>query len=263
MAEGFIYILFNRAFQKDQYKIGMTTRTPEDRARDISRGTGVPFAFEVLYEQRVTDCHAAERLLHKKLEKCRTAGNREFFHLPLKEAVKALEEVADKVGRAAVGRQERDAMPIREAHATEELGELTAVAEPRVRRSARQEREGKIATFEDHLAYTDEERREVLVELRRRVHDLDRHLQENERCTSGQRLAYKLPGGVNFLEIKVQKHAVLLHLVDGGLADPERLAEDIPASHKWHHLKKKIRISDMETLNAAMPFVEAAYRTQR
>jgi hypothetical protein len=30
MTEGYIYILFNRAFQNDQYKIGKTTTTPED-----------------------------------------------------------------------------------------------------------------------------------------------------------------------------------------------------------------------------------------
>ena len=45
MAEGFIYILLNRAFQNDHYKIGMTTKTPDERAREISNATGVPRAF--------------------------------------------------------------------------------------------------------------------------------------------------------------------------------------------------------------------------
>jgi hypothetical protein len=48
MAEGFLYILLNRAFQNDQYKIGMTTKTLTERAREISNATGVPRAFEVL-----------------------------------------------------------------------------------------------------------------------------------------------------------------------------------------------------------------------
>jgi hypothetical protein len=39
MTEGSIYILFNRAFQNDQYKIGKTTTTPEARAGNI-RGNG-------------------------------------------------------------------------------------------------------------------------------------------------------------------------------------------------------------------------------
>ena len=39
MTEGYIYILFNRAFQNDQYKIGKTTTTPEARAGNI-RGNG-------------------------------------------------------------------------------------------------------------------------------------------------------------------------------------------------------------------------------
>ncbi len=44
MAEGYIYILLNRAFQNDLHKIGMTTKTPEERARETSNATGVPRA---------------------------------------------------------------------------------------------------------------------------------------------------------------------------------------------------------------------------
>jgi hypothetical protein len=99
MAEGYIYILLNRAFQNDHYKIGMTTKTPEERAREISNATGVPRAFKVLYEQRVTDCHKAERLLHQRLYQFRSTSNREFFQMPLKAAIKALEDVADEIGR--------------------------------------------------------------------------------------------------------------------------------------------------------------------
>jgi hypothetical protein len=40
MTEGYIYILFNRAYQSDYYKIGMTTKTPQERALDISGATG-------------------------------------------------------------------------------------------------------------------------------------------------------------------------------------------------------------------------------
>ena len=99
MAVGYIYILLNRAFQNDHYKIGMTTKTPEERARELSSATGVPRDFEVLYAQRVSDCNRAERLLHQQLHQYRSASNREFFQIPLKAAIKALEEVADEIGR--------------------------------------------------------------------------------------------------------------------------------------------------------------------
>jgi hypothetical protein len=99
MPEGYVYILLNRAFQNDHYKIGMTTKTPEERAREISNATGVPRGFEVLYEQRVVDCQQAERLLHQRLHQYRSASNREFFQIPLKAAIKALENVADEIGR--------------------------------------------------------------------------------------------------------------------------------------------------------------------
>jgi hypothetical protein len=99
MAEGYIYILLNRAFQNDHYKIGMTTKTPEERARELSSATGIPRDFEVLYEQRVTDCERAERLLHRRLSQYRSTG-KEFFQIPLKAAVKALEDVATKLAES-------------------------------------------------------------------------------------------------------------------------------------------------------------------
>jgi hypothetical protein len=34
---------------------------------------------------------------------------------------------------------------------------------------------------------------------------LDARLQQSERCTPGQRIAYKVPGGKVFLEVKVQR----------------------------------------------------------
>jgi hypothetical protein len=76
MAVGYIYILLNRAFQNDHYKIGMTTKTPEERARELSGATGVPRDFEVLYAQRVSDCNRAEQLLHQRLHQYRSASNR-------------------------------------------------------------------------------------------------------------------------------------------------------------------------------------------
>lgn len=42
IAKGYIYILLNRAFQNDHYKIGMTTKKPEEQAQELSGATGVP-----------------------------------------------------------------------------------------------------------------------------------------------------------------------------------------------------------------------------
>jgi predicted transport protein len=260
MAEGYIYILLNRAFQNDQYKIGMTTKTPEERAREISNATGVPRAFEVLYEQQVADCQRAERLLHQRLHQYRSASNREFFQIPLKAAIKALEDVADEIGRIEMEEGVSDPAPAGAAAPPAQSGEISVASTPQPRKGSSRKPAGGIVTFEDHAAYTTAPMRPILNELRSRVLSLDDSLRQGEQCTSGQRIAYKIPGGKIFLEVKVQRAAIVLHLADGGCPDPAGIADDIPASHGWRQLKKRVAIERMADLEAAMPFIEAAYR---
>jgi hypothetical protein len=122
---------------------------------------------------------------------------------------------------------------------------------------------GAIVTFEDHAAYTDAPRHEVLNELRTRVLSLDEQLRRGEQCTSSQRIRYKIPGDKIFLEVKVQRAAILLRLVDGGCADPAGITSDIPERFGWGQLKKQIALLTMADLDGAIPFVEAAYRASR
>jgi predicted transport protein len=117
-------------------------------------------------------------------------------------------------------------------------------------------------TFEDHAAYTTVPMRPVLNELRSRVLALDDRLQYGEKCTAAQRIAYNIPGSKIFCEIKVQRGAVVLHLVDGGYPDPARIADAIPETHGWRQLQKQITILSMADLEVAMPFIEAAYRVR-
>ena len=79
------------------------------------------------------------------------------------------------------------------------------------------------ASFNDHCNYTDEERRPLLVRIRREMQELDSRLVE--RVTAGQRIAYRKPGGKIFLEVKVQRHAIVLHMIE--VPDPGQiLSED-------------------------------------
>jgi predicted transport protein len=262
MAEGFIYILLNRAFQNDHYKIGMTTKTPEERAREISNATGVPRAFEVLYEQRVIDCNRAERLLHQRLYQYRSASNREFFQIPLKAAIKALEDVADEIGRIDDVEEPAPATPDGEATAIPGSRKISVASPLGPRKRSGGKSAGGMVTFEDHADYITALMRPILNDLRSRVLRIDDRLQQNEQCTSGQRIAYKIPGGKIFLEIKVQRAAIVLHLADGGCADPVGITDDIPASHGWRQLKKRITVESPADLEAAIPFIEAAYRAR-
>lgn len=103
MANGQVYILLNAAMP-GMLKIGMTSRTPEERAREISQATGVAVPYSVAYAEAVPDCAAAEALIHSRLANYRLHQGREFFHIPLRDAIRELSEIAKEVrGSAQVG----------------------------------------------------------------------------------------------------------------------------------------------------------------
>lgn len=92
--EGYIYVMASPALKKDFYKIGKTTRTPQERAEEISTGTGVPLRFYVVFQSLVSNCHVVEQIIHSKLSKHRSNISREFFELPLHEVIDVISTVA-------------------------------------------------------------------------------------------------------------------------------------------------------------------------
>ncbi len=87
MVNGSIYIMRNSSFREENMlKIGRTTRTAKRRAKELYT-TGLPVAFDVVYEEDVSDCVLAEKLIHEKLKHYRYKKQREFFILPLNQAV--------------------------------------------------------------------------------------------------------------------------------------------------------------------------------
>lgn len=90
---GFVYILINPSLS-GLVKIGKTTRNSEERAKELSDATGVPTPFIVAFDEQFEDCDFAERFIHTLLQQkgYRIAENREFFNIPLKEAIRALIE---------------------------------------------------------------------------------------------------------------------------------------------------------------------------
>lgn len=98
MTAGYIYLLKNNAFGPNVLKIGLTTRTPDQRAREIYAGsTGVPMPFQVAVAYSVADCHKAEKLTHARLKVYRLNNRREFFRLPLATAAGVVHEVCVRV----------------------------------------------------------------------------------------------------------------------------------------------------------------------
>lgn len=72
-------------------KIGLTERTSKARAGEL-RGTGVPDDFIVVYDELVTDCKFVETRLHQRFDDYRCQPNREFFRIPIREAIRGLME---------------------------------------------------------------------------------------------------------------------------------------------------------------------------
>lgn len=91
--QGFVYVLFNAAFP-EIVKIGSTTRTPDERARELSEGTGIPLPYVVVFRRRVGDSLAAESELHERLKPYRVRSDREHFRLAVEVAIEAADEVA-------------------------------------------------------------------------------------------------------------------------------------------------------------------------
>lgn len=96
---GYIYVLMNPSLQ-NMVKIGKTTRTPEERAKELSASTGVPTPFVVVYSNMFEDCSIAENFIHTYLESkgFRVSTNREFFEIPINEAIDSVIKAKEYFG---------------------------------------------------------------------------------------------------------------------------------------------------------------------
>jgi hypothetical protein len=77
------------------YKIGLTRRTANDRANDLTRTTATPLPFGVLATFEVGDCASVEAEVHKRLEAFRVSSNREFFRTDLSKVINTIKQVVD------------------------------------------------------------------------------------------------------------------------------------------------------------------------
>lgn len=87
--DSWVYILSNPSIP-NLYKIGYTKDTPENRAKEVSKATGVPVQFIVEWAFRCFDGENLEYEVHKYLDKYRENSRREFFKITLEEAKEAI-----------------------------------------------------------------------------------------------------------------------------------------------------------------------------
>jgi hypothetical protein len=87
---GFVYVLSNPAMP-DCVKVGKTGRTGEIRADELYT-TGVPLPFEVEFRAITSKPDEVEKAAHRILDSQRPNPKREFFTVPVTEAVAAVRD---------------------------------------------------------------------------------------------------------------------------------------------------------------------------
>lgn len=67
------------------FKVGMTTRTPEDRLAEANTTDTwrPPTEYKIAHSVKVSDVFETEMLIHEQLDKYRINPRREFFNAPI------------------------------------------------------------------------------------------------------------------------------------------------------------------------------------
>lgn len=91
----FIYVMINPSMPR-VVKIGKTTRSAEDRAKELSGSSSIPTPFIVIYERTVENCALAEAFIHAKLDQYRVSENREFFSISPAVAINTVIQYKEK-----------------------------------------------------------------------------------------------------------------------------------------------------------------------
>ena len=81
------------AHEVNVYKIGLTRRSVQKRAAELSASTSVPLPFGILAKWDVGDCARIEEEVHRRLAAYRINPRREFFRADLSVICETIEAV--------------------------------------------------------------------------------------------------------------------------------------------------------------------------
>ncbi|WP_439374952.1 GIY-YIG nuclease family protein [Bradyrhizobium sp. DASA03120] len=90
---GYVYVMRSPAHQRNIYKVGFTSRDPEDRANDLSATSGQPDALVVMQSWKVYEPRRVEQAIHRELEQLRINSRREFFKANFEKLRETIENV--------------------------------------------------------------------------------------------------------------------------------------------------------------------------
>jgi len=89
--QGYVYVLMSPAFPS-LLKIGRTTKSPQDRANELST-TGSPEKFVVVHSVISKNCVLLEQALHEYYKDKRYNQNREFFEIQVADVIQKIDEI--------------------------------------------------------------------------------------------------------------------------------------------------------------------------
>lgn len=98
-APEYVYVLVNKSVP-NMVKIGMTTNTPDERARQISAATGVPTPWISVFGYECYRSDLLEEEVHEHLKAYRVNTHREMFAIDSRTAQQVIEEFGYKYSTA-------------------------------------------------------------------------------------------------------------------------------------------------------------------
>lgn len=94
-----IYVLVNVSMH-GMVKVGMTTNTVEERAKEINAATGVPTPWIPVFKFKCYGSRYLEKEVHDYLQQYRVANNREMFSTDAMTAQKIIEKLGTNYANA-------------------------------------------------------------------------------------------------------------------------------------------------------------------
>lgn len=93
--EGYVYVMASPSHKEDVYKVGFTTTSPHERAKQVTRGSGVPDRLRVVYSQACANPRRVEKCVHQDLRSYRLNSRREYFVCELERIVGSINKCVE------------------------------------------------------------------------------------------------------------------------------------------------------------------------
>lgn len=93
MSKQFIYVLHSESMPQS-VKIGYSNNC-KARVTDINRESELPFPLKLVKKWEVSNAYKLEQEVHRHLDFCRVAPNKEFFTIPPQKAVEVIDKIVN------------------------------------------------------------------------------------------------------------------------------------------------------------------------